>query len=223
MPNKYLVAVTMAVGLWTAPAGAAAQPQLQTATVQASGAGDTSGFDGVVEAIRQTVVAAQVSGAVVALDAKVGDFVKAGQVLARLDARAAEQSAVASDAQVQAARALLDAATTEFARQKKLFDMKYVSQAALERAESQFKNTQAQVASQIAEAGAARTQSTFYVVRAPYAGVISEVPVALGDMAMPGRRCGDLRPAARLRGAAVGRGPDGGRAAGQGPVSRPAR
>ena len=51
MPKKYLVAVTMAVGLWTAPAGAAAQPQLQTATVQASGVGDTSGFDGVVEAI----------------------------------------------------------------------------------------------------------------------------------------------------------------------------
>ena len=199
MPKKYLVAVTMAVGLWTAPAGAAAQPQLQTATVQASGAGDTSGFDGVVEAIRQTVVAAQVSGAVVALDAKVGDFVKAGQVLARLDARAAEQSAVASDAQVQAARALLDAATTEFARQKKLFDMKYVSQAALERAESQFKNTQAQVAAQIAEAGAARTQSAFYVVRAPYAGVISEVPVALGDMAMPGRALLTIYDPAALR------------------------
>jgi len=38
-----------------------------TAAVVAGGSGDTSGFDGVVEAVRQTVVAAQVSGAIVAL------------------------------------------------------------------------------------------------------------------------------------------------------------
>ena len=63
----------------------------------------------------------------------------------------------------------------------------YISQAALDRAESQFKATQAQAAAQLAQAGAARTQSGFYVVRAPYAGVVAEVPVALGDMAMPGR------------------------------------
>lgn len=199
MLKKYLVAAAVAAGLWTAPAGAATPPELMTVTVQSSGAGDTAGFDGVVEAVRQTVVAAQVPGAVVALDVKVGDVVKAGQVLARIDARAAEQSAAASDAQVQAARALLEAATTEFARQKQLFEMKYVSQAALERAEAQFKTTQAQVAGQIAQAGATRTQSTFYVVRAPYGGVVAEVPVALGDMAMPGRALLTIYDPAALR------------------------
>ncbi len=199
MLKQYLVAVAVAAGLWTAPGGAATVPELMSATVLASGAGDTTGFDGVVEAVRQTVVAAQVQGAVVALAVKVGDVVKPGQVLARIDARAAEQSAAASEAQVQAARALLDAATTEFGRQKKLFEMKYVSQAALERAESQFKNTQAQVAAQIAQAGAARTESTFYVVKAPYGGVVSEVPVALGDMAMPGRALLTIYDPAALR------------------------
>jgi len=187
MSRKFLLAMTTVAGLWAAPAGAAPPPELMSAAVHSSGAGDTTGFDGVVEAVRQTVVAAQVPGAVVALDVKVGDIVKSGQVLARIDARAAEQNTAASDAQVQAARALLDAASAELARQKQLFDMKYVSQAALERAEAQFKTTQAQVAAQIAQAGATRTQATFYVVTAPYGGVVSEVPVALGDMAMPGR------------------------------------
>jgi membrane fusion protein, multidrug efflux system len=201
MLKKYLVAVAVAVaaGLWTAPAGAVTLPELITATVQSGGAGDTAGFDGVVEAVRQTVVAAQVSGAVAALDVKVGDIVKAGQVLARIDARAAEQNAAASDAQVQAARALLAAATTDFARQKQLFEMKYTSQAALEHAEAQFKTTQAQVAAQIAQAGATRTQSTFYVVRAPYGGVVADVPVALGDMAMPGRALLTIYDPAALR------------------------
>jgi len=38
-----------------------------------------------------------------------------------------------------------------------------------------------------AQAGAVATQSGFFSVKAPYDGVVSEVPVALGDMAMPGR------------------------------------
>ena len=124
---------------------------------------------------------------VVALAVKVGDTVKAGQVLARIDARAAEQNAAAGDAQVLAARAQLDIATKDFARQQQLFKQNYISQAALDQAESQFKATQAQVASQLAQAGATRTQSGFFVVKAPYAGVVSDVPVSLGDMAMPGK------------------------------------
>jgi RND family efflux transporter MFP subunit len=140
-----------------------------------------------VEAVRQTVVAAQVSGAVVAVEVKAGDVVKAGQVLARIDARAAEQNVAASDAQVQSARATLEVAIKEFDRQKLLFEKNYTSRAALERAEAQFKATQAQVSAQLAQAGAARAQSGFFVVKAPYNGVISEVPIMLGDMAMPGR------------------------------------
>ena len=160
---------------------------LATAPVATSGSAQSIGFDGVVEAVRQTVLAAQVAGAVVALDVKVGDAVKAGQVLARIDARAADQNTAASDAQVMAARAALDLAAKDLQRQQQLFQQSYISQAALERAESQFKSTQAQVAAQLAQAGATRTQSGFFVVKAPYTGIVSEVPIALGDMALPGR------------------------------------
>ena len=47
--------------------------------------------------------------------------------------------------------------------------------------------------------GAARTQTGFYVVRAPFAGVVSEVPVQLGDMAMPGRPLVTVYDPAALR------------------------
>jgi multidrug efflux system membrane fusion protein len=144
-------------------------------------------FDGVVEAVRQTVMAAQVAGAVVELRVKAGDTVRAGQVLLRIDARAAEQNAAASAAQVRAARAAQEVATRDFERQKQLFANQYISQAALDRAEAQFKATQAEAAAQFASAGAAQTQSGFYVVKAPYDGVVSDVAVVLGDMAMPGR------------------------------------
>ncbi|HEX6363126.1 MAG TPA: efflux RND transporter periplasmic adaptor subunit, partial [Albitalea sp.] len=158
-----------------------------------------AGYDGVVQAVRRTAVAAQVSGAVVELPVKAGDPVKAGQVLARLDARAAEQTAQVGAAQVQAARAAVEAATREYERQKQLFEKRYISQAALDRAEAQHKAAQAQADAQLAAAGAARTQSGFYVVRAPYAGVVADVAVVLGDMAMPGRPLMTLYDPSALR------------------------
>jgi len=174
-------ALALFTPLWSGAAGLNAEP------ATSAGGDSYSAFDGVVEAVRHTQIAAQVAGTVIRLDAKVGDHVVAGQVLLRLDARAADQNALASDAQVQAARATLDVAAKDFERQKMLFQKNYISQAALERAESEFKSTQAQVNAQQAQSGAARTQSGFYIVRAPFAGVIAEVPVSLGDMAMPGR------------------------------------
>ena len=187
MPKRMLLSAVLIAGLVPAGMLLAAPAELATAPVQAASAQAGSSFDGVVEAVRQSVVAAQVAGAVTAIDVKAGDSVKAGQVLARIDARAAEQNASASEAQVKSAQALLDVASKDFERQKQLYDKQYISQAALERAESQYKATQAQAAAMLAQAGAARTQSGFYVVRAPFAGVVAEVPVALGDMAMPGR------------------------------------
>jgi RND family efflux transporter MFP subunit len=82
---------------------------------------------------------------------------------------------------------MLDVARKDFERQQQLYAKQYISAAALERAESQYKATQAQAAALLAQAGAAGTQTGLHVVRAPYAGVVAEVPVALGDMALPGK------------------------------------
>lgn len=172
---------------------------LATITVQPGANNAATAYDGLVEAIRQTVVAAQVQGAIIELNAKVGERVKAGQILMRIDARAADQNVAANDAQVQAARAQLDVAAKDFDRQKQLFQKAYISAAALERAESQFKSTQAQVNAQIAQTNAARAQTGFNVIRAPYAGVVAEVPVTLGDMAMPGRSLLTMYDPAQLR------------------------
>ena len=178
----------MALGLLLqAAVVSAAAPALATAPVRSSQSAVLSGFDGVVEAVRQTVVAAQVPGAITALEVKAGETVKAGQVLARIDARAAEQTASASDAQLRQAQALLDVATKDVERQRQLYQKQYISQAALDRAESQYKAAQAQAAALQAQAGAARTQSGLHVLRAPYAGIVADVPVSSGDMAMPGR------------------------------------
>lgn len=205
-PRRILFAAALAAAacLAGAAAGAAppadlAAPPLATAPVAAAGAGALRAYDGTVEAVRQTVLAAQVSGTVLALAVRAGDRVQAGQVLVRLDARAAEQTAAAGAAQVRAASAAREAATREFERQKQLFAKNYISRAALDRAEAQYKSADAEAAAQMASAGAARTQSDFYVLRAPYAGVVADVDVVVGDMAMPGRKLLTVYDPAALR------------------------
>jgi multidrug efflux system membrane fusion protein len=195
------LAVLMPLMGAAAPQPAAPQPAggLASAPVQAAGPTGGQAYDGVVQAVRQTVIAAQVSGAVVALDVKAGDTVRPGQVLLRLDARAADQTAAAGAAQVQAARAAQEAATREWQRQQQLFHTGYISRAALDNAEAQFKATQATAEAQLASAGAARTQSGFYVVKAPYGGTVADVSVVLGDMALPGRPLVTVYDPAALR------------------------
>ena len=155
--------------------------------------------DAKVEAVRDTQLSAQVAGAIVALHVKAGDHVRAGQELLRIDARMASQGAAASQAQVGAAQAHLQVAGKEYERQKQLFAKRYISQAALDAAEAQWRAAQAQVQALQAQAGVAATQAGLHVLKAPYAGVVASVPVALGDMAMPGRPLVAIHDPAQLR------------------------
>jgi RND family efflux transporter MFP subunit len=196
-PLRTLVLFVLAGGA-VIGAAAAATP-LASTQAEAANTLPSAAFDGVVEAVRQTVIATEVAGAVVRLDVKAGDRVRAGQVLLRIDARTANQNAAASDAQVLTARAAQEVAAKEYARQQQLFAQHFISQAALDRASAEHQAAQAQVASQLAQAGVARTQIGLHVVQAPYAGVVAQVPVALGDMALPGRALVEMYDPAALR------------------------
>lgn len=156
-------------------------------------------FDGTVEAIRQTMIAAQVPGTIVELNAVAGDSVKSGQSLVRLDAREASQGAVAADAQLAASQAQFNLAKQEYERQQQLYARNYISEAALQQAQARFKSAQAEVISQVAQAGIARTQKSFNIVQAPYAGVISELLAEVGDIALPGKALMTLYDPAELR------------------------
>lgn len=200
-----LVLTGVLVGTLAAGAHAAgpAATELKSIAAETAPGAAVVAYDGVVEALRQTTVAAQVPGAVVQLTVKPGDRVAAGQLLVQIDARAAAQTAEAGAAQVRAARAALDVAAKDLERQRSLFADRFISAAALDRAEAEFRAAQAQAGAQVAQADAARTQTGFFTVRAPYAGVVAEVPVTLGDMAMPGRTLVTLYDPAALRVAAA--------------------
>lgn len=202
MNRRSILAAAMAIaGLSTAPVRAnPAVAMVNSVAAQASpAAAQEVSLDAVVEAVRQATLSAQVPGAIVSLTVKAGDRVRAGQELLRIDASAAQQNVVGNTAQLEAAQANLRVASKELDRQKQLFQKQYISQGALERAQAQFEAAQAQVNAQQAQTRAAQTQTGFFSVRAPFNGVVSDVPVTLGDMAMPGRPLVTLHDPSALR------------------------
>ena len=147
----------------------------------------TQSIDAVVEAVRQTQLSAQVAGAVIGVNVKAGDRVKVGQVLISLDARNATDTATANQALVEAAKSSWLLASRDWERQKQLFEKQYISQAALERAQTQKEAAQARLQAAEAQARVANHQESFYQITAPYSGIVSELNTALGDMALPGK------------------------------------
>jgi RND family efflux transporter MFP subunit len=147
----------------------------------------TYSAEAVVEAVRQSTVAAQISGRVVDIRFDVGDFVEKGEVIVRIDERAVTKAQEASEAQVREAQAALANARANYERSKQLLAEKFISQAALDQAEAAYKSAQAHVSALLAGAGQAATERSFATVVAPYSGVVSERHVELGEMASPGR------------------------------------
>lgn len=173
-------------GLMLLSVGAQAA-ELATAKVREQSGGGVYVAEGVVEAVQQSVIAAQVAGQIAQLTVKAGDRVRQGQLLVRIDSQSAAQQASASQAQVAAAAAQLEVARKEFERQQQLFKKNYLSQAALDQAEAQFKATEAAVRGSKAQAGVASTQTGFYALSAPYSGTVASVSAEVGEMALPGK------------------------------------
>lgn len=173
--------------LLSLPSMPAAAAPLATATVDYRQVTLTYASEGTVEAVKQSTVAAQIGGRVMEVNFKVGDYVKAGQVLLRIDPRETGQALAASQSQVAQAKAALDEAKLQYERQMQLFAQKFISQAALDSAQAAYKAAQAAYAAALAGSGAAATTHSFATVVAPYSGIVSAVQVEVGDTTFPGK------------------------------------
>jgi len=165
----------------------AADRALASAVVEMRDVELTYSAEALVEAVRQSTVSAQIAGRIVELRFDVGDYVRKGEVIARIDERAASQALAASEAQVREAEAALRNARADYERSKQLVAQKFMSQAALDRSEAAYKAAQARVGALLAGAGQAQTERSFATIVAPYSGVVSARHVELGEMAVPGK------------------------------------
>lgn len=129
--------------------------------------------EAVLDAVRQATVAAQVQGRILEVRTDAGKHVAAGEVLMKIDEREAAQVLASAQAQLAVAQA-------NFERTRNLYQQKFVSQAALDKAEADFKSA-------AASRGAAGTVASFSTITAPISGIVAQRLVEPGDMAVPGK------------------------------------
>jgi len=143
--------------------------------------------EAVIEAVRQATLASQVAGRIVDLPVKAGDAVRTGQVLARIDARAADAAVVASRSQLAEAQANYANAKRVHERNVALLAQKFVSQAAVDQSATALASAAAQVEAVRANLGSADVARDWTTIVAPYAGIVGATHAELGDMATPGK------------------------------------
>ena len=172
--------------LWGA-ATAHASESLAIAPVQYREVEQTYSVEGLVEATRQSTVSAQISGRIKEINFDVGDHVNKGQVILRIDERETAQALAGSNAQVLQAQATLQNAKASYERSKQLFEQKFISQSALDKAQADYQVARAQAAASEAGAGQASLAHGYSAVVAPYSGVVAARLVEVGEMVMPGK------------------------------------
>lgn len=178
-------AYLMACALIAIPSAWAALP-FPVAEVKYQVADTGYSTEATVEAVRQSTIAARVTGRVAAVNFDAGDYVKAGAVIVRLSAAELGSAVAGSRAEVAQAEAALTNARANYQRQQALYQQNFISQAALDRAAAEFHAAEA--AARAARAGVGQTAavSSYTVITAPYSGVVAARHVEVGETVSPG-------------------------------------
>jgi RND family efflux transporter MFP subunit len=145
--------------------------------------GDT--YVATIKSRRSSTMQPQVDGNLVKIFVKSGQAVKAGQPLMRIDPLK-QMAAVQSQQGTQAQKkALYDYNKIEVERQRKLFEAGVVSRDAYDQANQAYENSKADFESNQALTDTQKQQLAYYDIRAPFNGVVGDIPVHLGDYVSP--------------------------------------
>jgi RND family efflux transporter MFP subunit len=143
-------------------------------------------FSGLVVARRTSQLGFSAGGRVIGVDVDVGDRVQAGQPLGRLDTRNLQAQLAAAEASIAEARANYQLSRTVVERQTKLFERGHVAQQRVDEATAQASAAAARIEAANAQADALRVAIDLSVIRAPFAGTVTNRMIDEGAIAIPG-------------------------------------
>lgn len=165
-----------------APAGEGMQAMpVQTVTVNLQPVAQSSEYVSTIKSRRAATIQPQVSGNLTAIEVHSGETVKAGQVLMQIDSSQQRAAVSALQATARQKKALYNFNITELDRQRKLFQAGITSRDAFETEQQAYQNAKADYEASEENVRTQQQLLAYYTIRAPFDGVVGDVPVHVGD------------------------------------------
>ena len=143
-------------------------------------------FSGRLEAVDRVEVRPRVAGAIQSAHFTEGSLVRAGDLLLTIDPAPFAAEADRAQAQLAAAQARLDNATTERERAKRLWDEHAIAQRELDERVNARRSAEADVRAAEAALQIARLNLGYTQVRAPVSGRVGKLEVTVGNLVAAG-------------------------------------
>ena len=158
---------------------------VQTVTVALVPVPQSSEYVATIKSRRSATLLPQVSGSLTKILVHSGDHVKARQVLMEIDPRLQLATVASARATERQKKAIYDYNAIEVERQRKLFEAGVTSRDVYDQAQQSFGNTKADYEAAVELRKTQEEQLAYYTIRAPFDGVVGDIPVHLGDFASP--------------------------------------
>ena len=167
------------------PASAQAPKQVVVQIAESKESAATEEVLGTVRAKLRATLEAKVSGRIAAMPVELGQAVRQGQLLARLDAAELK-------ARVEQSKATLEQTERDWKRISSLFDSQAVTRAEYDSFDARRRGAQAAMAE-------AEAIMTYTEVQAPFDGMVARKWADLGDLAAPGKPLIDVEDPSTLQ------------------------
>jgi RND family efflux transporter MFP subunit len=158
---------------------------VQTVAVTLAPVPQSSEYVATIKSRRSATLQPQVDGRLTQIRVRSGDHVQAGQVLMNIDPQHQVATVESQRATERQKKALYDYNVREVERQHKLFEAGVTSKDANEQAQQAFENSKADYESAVESRKMQEEQLAYYTIRAPFAGVVGDIPVHEGDYVAP--------------------------------------
>jgi RND family efflux transporter MFP subunit len=141
----------------------------------------SSEYVATIKSRRSATLQPQVEGRLTEISVRSGDQVQAGQTLMAIDPLHQKASVDEKRGTERQKKAVYDYNALQLERQKKLFDAGIVSRDIYDQAQRSYDDSKADYESAVASRKTQEEQLAYYTIRAPYDGVIGDIPVHIGD------------------------------------------
>jgi len=159
---------------------------VQTYSVALQPVPQSSEYVATIKSRRSATIMPQVNGVLTAIEVTSGEHVDAGQVLMTIDPRQQQAAVDSQRATERQKKAVFDYNVTELERQRKLFEAGVTSRELYDQEQQAYQNSKADYESAVESTRTQESLLAYYTIRAPFAGIVGDIPVHVGDYVATG-------------------------------------